>query len=314
MTKTIGTKAQIKNSILRHSAPLRPWALVPCIIILGLCGCGGKETKKTANESIPVRCRRVEIRNVKRTLDYAASLKAEDQASVYSKVTGKIIEKLKDDGSTVKKGETIAYIDRDEIGFKFEKAPLDSPLTGILGMVTIDRGDSVSPQSPVAEVVSIDNMRVSLDIPEKHLTDVALNQLAEISVDAFPDTFFSGKVTKISPIVDLETRAAPIELFIANPEHKLKPGMFARVKLILENKPNALLIPKEAVLGKGNELSVYAINGKTAHQRKVKVGVKEGGQIEIVEGLQAGETVVIMGQQRLRDGAEVIVEEDNPAK
>lgn len=279
-------------------------------IILGLCGCG-QEAKKTAAEAVPVRCQRVEARNIKRTLDYAASLKAEDQASVYPKVTGKIIEKLKDDGSFVNKGETIAYIDRDEIGFKFEKAPLDSPLKGILGMVTIDRGDSVSPLAPVAEVVSIDNIRASLDIPEKYLPNVALNQLAEISVDAFPEQTFPGKVTKVSPMVDLVTRTAPIDIFISNPGHKLKPGMFARVKLVLEEKQNVRLVAREALVGKAPQISVYVVNGNVAHQRAVTPGIREAGRVEIVSGLEAGELVVVMGQQRLRDGAAVVVEEES---
>lgn len=307
-----GTKAQSKSIRIRfsdNSGPLRLRAFVACLV-LTLGGCGEKAKKETAAEAVPVRCQGVEKRAIKRTLDYAASLKAEDQASVYPKVTGKIIEKLKDDGALVNKGETIAYIDRDEVGFKFEKAPLDSPLKGILGMVCVDRGDSVNPQTPVAEVVSIDNIRVSLDVPEKYLPSVALDQSAEISVDAFPLEIFTGKVSKISPMVDLETRTAPTEIFIANPGYKLKPGMFARVRLVLEEKKDAWLIPKEAVMGKDSEAFVYVINGRAAQQRKVKLGLKEGGYIEVLAGVEPGARIVVMGQQRLRDGAAVLVDEE----
>jgi len=284
--------------------------ILPCIMFLTLCGCGGKDAKKTAAEAVPVRCMRVEVRDLKRTLDYASSIKAQDDALVYPKVTGKIIEKLKEEGIAINKGETIAYIDRDEIGFKFEKSPVDSPLTGVIGSVYVDKGDSVTPQTPVAFVVNLDNARVSLDVPEKYLPAMTLGQSADISVDAFPGQTFTGKVFKISPIVDLQTRTAPIEIFIPNPGHKLTPGMFARVKLVLEEKKQIKLIPKEAVMGTAPDIIVYVVDGKIARQRKVKPGIRDGGEIEIVEGLNAGDMVVIMGQQRLRNGAEVIAEED----
>ena len=283
-------------------------------IVLTLCACGNKDTKKTAVAAVPVRCIRLEARDLKRTLDYASSIKAQDDALVYPKVTGKILEKLKEDGSAVNKGDIIAYIDRDEIGFKFKKSPVDCPLTGIIGLVYVDKGDSVSPQTPIAFVVNIDNVRVSLDVPEKYLPAMVLGQKADISVDAFPSQIFTGKVSKISPIVDLQTRTAPIEIFITNPEHKLTPGMFARVKLLLEEKKEIILIPKEAVIGKKPNTIVYAIDGKIARQHKVKTGIRYGGEVEIEAGLTAGESIVIMGQQRLRDGAEVVVEEKNLKK
>jgi len=316
MIKTIGTKAEGRRHkgtkfdfFILHST----FCILPCVILMTLCGCGGKEAKKSAVEAVPVRCLRVEARDLKRTLDYASSIKAQDDAMVYPKVTGKIIEKLKEEGIAVNKGETIAFIDRDEIGFKFEKSPVDSPLTGIIGSVYVDKGDSVSPQTPIAFVVNLDNARVSLDVPEKYLPVMILGQSADISVDAFPDQTFTGKVSKISPIVDLQTRTAPIEIFIANPGHKLTPGMFARVKLMLDEKKQVQLIPKEAVMGTAPDIIVYVVDGKIARQRKVKTGIRYGGEVEIEAGLTAGEMIVIMGQQRLRDGAEVIAEEDKTA-
>ena len=282
--------------------------LIAGATLLALCGCGEKADKKAEREAVPVRALRVVARDLKRTLDYASSIRAQNDAMVYPKVTGKIIEKLKEEGAAVEKGETIAFIDRDEIGFKFEKSPADSPLAGIIGSVYVDKGDSVSPQTAIAFVVDIDNVRVALDVPEKYLPLIALGQDAGIAVDAFPNESFNGKVSKISPIVDLQTRTAPVEIFIANAGHKLTPGMFARVKLVLEEKKKAILIPKEAVIGKDSDTIVYTLAGRTARQRAVKTGMRYGGEIEIEHGLAPGETVVIMGQQRLHDGAEVVME------
>lgn len=283
--------------------------IIPTLIFF-LCGCG-KEKAKKAEEIVPVRSRKVVEQVLKRTLDYASSIRAENDAFVYPKVTGKIIEKIKDDGDVVAKGDVLAYVDRDEVGFKFEKAPVQAPLAGMVGMVTVDKGDSVSPQTAIAQIVSIDNVRVSLDVPEKHLPDVALGQAAEITVDAFPGQTFTGKVSKISPIVELATRTAPVEIFIPNPGQKLKPGMFARVKLVLEEREHVRLVPREAVLGRNPQATLFVVEGKTVRLRPVTTGAGEGGLIEITAGVSNNEEVVIMGQQRLRDGMTVLAERDN---
>ena len=101
-----------------------------------LSGCGKAPAKGAKKESaIPVKVMKVAIEDLDKALEYVGNIKGRDEAVVYPKVSGKIIEKVKEDGSSVSKGETIAYIDRDEVGLKFEKAPVESPLTGTVGRV-----------------------------------------------------------------------------------------------------------------------------------------------------------------------------------
>ncbi|MEJ2744808.1 MAG: hypothetical protein P8123_03850, partial [bacterium] len=104
-------------------------------LFIAAAGCGKKVEKE--KEVIPIRAMRVQPGAIARTLDYADNIEAWDRAEVFPKVSGKILEKLKEDGSPVTKGEILAYIDRDEVGFKFEKAPVESPLTGIIGRVYV---------------------------------------------------------------------------------------------------------------------------------------------------------------------------------
>ena len=173
-------------------------------------------------ETIPVRVARLAARDIERTLEYVGDIKGQDEAMVYPKVSGKISEKLKEDGAKVREGDVLATIDRDEVGLKFEKAPVESPLAGVVGRVYVDRGASVSPQTPVALVVNMDRVRVRLDVPEKYLPSISLNQSAKLSVDAWAGQIFTGKVSKISPIVDLDTRTAPIEIS-ADPDRFFNP-------------------------------------------------------------------------------------------
>jgi len=270
-----------------------------------------KEVKKEVQETIPVKVIRVELRELDEVLEYVGNIKAQDEAIVYPKVSGKITKKVKVDGERVDKGEILAYIDRDEVGLKFEKAPVESPLKGIIGRVYVDIGQNVNAETPIALVVDIDKVRIALDIPEKYIPKVSLGQEAKIMVDAYPQEIFTGKATKISPLVNLENRAAPIEISLDNQGHRLKSGMFASVSLIIEKHPSVPVILKEAILGKEPDAYVYLIEDNKAVAKKITLGIHSGPYYEVLEGIKEGDSVVIVGQQRLYDNASVTAEIGN---
>lgn len=288
---------------------------VSCILVIGICSSGcskKKELNKQLEEIIPVKIMKITPRDIQKTLDYVDDVKAQDEAQIYPKVNGKIIEKTKEDGSAVNKGDIIAYIDRDEVGLKFEKAPVESPLSGIIGRVYVDKGTSVTPQTPIALVIDIDNVKIDLDIPEKYIPQISIGQEASIKVDSYPGIKFKGNVSKISPVIDLATRTAPIEIEIPNAEHRLKPGMFARVQLTTEQHKNVLAVLKEAFVGREPNIYLFVIENNKAVLRKITTGIHQGNFIEVTRGLNAGENIVVMGQQKLRDGTSVtIVEEES---
>ncbi|MDD5680307.1 MAG: efflux RND transporter periplasmic adaptor subunit [Candidatus Omnitrophica bacterium] len=281
-----------------------------CILLTGtmITGCGKKSAAKDTNELIPVKVMKVRLENLDKSLEYVGDIKGQDEAIVYPKVSGKIVEKVKDDGSPIEKGEVIAYIDRDEVGLKFEKAPVESPLAGIVGRVYVDIGSSVTPQTPIAIVCNMGKAEIDLNIPEKYLSNVSLGQEAEVIVDAYPNEKFIGKVAQITPVVDLQTRAAPVEIVIDNTACHLQSGMFAKVKLTIEERKNVPVILKEAIIGREPNTYVYVIENNKAVMKKVVLGIRQGPYFEIVEGVKEGDAVVILGQQKLRDGVDVSVE------
>lgn len=277
-------------------------------------GCQGerKEASK-GEEKIPVKVIRIEPKTIRDILDYVGDIRAQEEALVYPKVSGKIIEKLKEDGDVVKKGDIIAYIDRDEVGFKFEKAPVESPLGGVVGRVYVDIGTNVNIQTPVALVIDMDKVEIELDVPAKYLPQISLGQDASVSVDAYPKEEFIGKVSKISPVVDLDTRTAPIEIVIPNKDHRLKSGMLAKVHLIIKEERNVPVILKEAIMGKEPELYVFVIENGKAYMKKIALGIHEGPNYQVKEGLKTGDLVVVLGQQRLYEEAPVIIEKEQEA-
>jgi multidrug efflux pump subunit AcrA (membrane-fusion protein) len=278
-------------------------------LLILFSGCAKKEeVKKSVIQAVPVKVARVEIKDMHRVLEYVGNIRAQDEAMVYPKVSGKIIEKVKIEGASINKGDAVVFIDRDETGFKFNKAPVESPLSGVVGKVLVDIGSNVSPQTAVALVVDMDKVRINLDIPEKYLPKVYLGQNALVRVDAYPEKEFSGKVTKISPVVDLDTRASYIEIAIDNPEHYLKSGMFAKVSLFIEEHKDVPVIFKEAILGKEPDNYVYVAEGNKVNIRKITLGIHQGSEYEVTSGLRKEELVVILGQQKLYDNAPVTIE------
>jgi multidrug efflux pump subunit AcrA (membrane-fusion protein) len=274
------------------------------VLIVAAAGCG-KKTESKALDVPAVRTETVAREDLVETIDYVGTIRARDEATVYPRVTGKIVAKLKNEGDPVAKGETIALIDRDEVGFTFETAPVESPLSGVIGRIPVDLGTSVTPQTPVATVVDLSQAEIRLDVPEKYLPILSPGLKCRISVDAYPGETFVGEVVQVSPVLDIETRTAPAEIVIPNPDHRLKPGMFARVKIAARTFSGVPTISQEALVGRAPDAAVFLVEGEVARLRKVVLGFKQGSRLQIAEGLSGGETVIVMGQQRLQDGDRV---------
>lgn len=285
--------------------------LAVILIFPGGCQKQSANPKKDAGpEIIPVKVVTVVPQDMQELLDYVANIKAQQEVLVFPKVTGKIIEKIKQEGDPVVKAETIAFIDRDEVGLTFAKAPVESPISGIVGKVMVDIGSNVSSQTPVAMVVDMEKVKVYLDVPEKYLTRLTLGMHAAVTVDAYPGQSFDGVLEKINPVLDIATRTIQAEIIIDNKDHKLRSGMYAKVKLVTQEYKDALAVFKEAVLGKEPKQYVYIVDGQKAVLKEVATGLRQGGYLQVKEGIKAGDKVVIMGQQRLYEGAAVLVEEN----
>jgi len=291
---------------------VKPFFIIGIAVAVNLsqAGCNAKQPQspQSKKEIIPVKVIGVELRDIQESLDYVGTIEAQNEAIIYPKVSGKISEKIKEEGASVLKDETIVFIDRDEVGLKFEKAPVVSTLNGVVGKLFVDLGQHVNLQTPIAQVMDIEKIKIKLDIPEKYTAQLSLGLKAKIKVDAYPQQEFNGEVTKIIPVVELTSRTLPIEITGDNPGLILKPGMFARVSLILKKYEKTPVILKEALLDTKDEPAVYIIENNRAFLRKIKLGIKDGPYYQVTAGLKPGDLVVIMGQQRLYESAEVKIE------
>jgi membrane fusion protein (multidrug efflux system) len=129
---------------------------------------------------------------------------------------------------------------------------------------------------------------------------------AQVEVDAFPGEQFSGAVSRVAPVFDPATRTATIEIEVPNPGFRLKPGMYARVRLTVEEKPAALTVPRNAIVDQNGVRGVFLVVEDTAHFQGVTTGIQDEAYVEVVEGLTDGQRVVTSGALALRDGDRVI--------
>ena len=143
-------------------------------------------------------------------------------------------------------------------------------------------------------------------MPERFLAQAKVGQRFQISIAAFPGEKFDGEVYFIAPQVDPVNRTGTIKAKVANADLRLKPGMFASAELTLKVKEDAVVIPEAALMPQGESVAVIVVDDTlTAQMRPVKIGVRIAGRVEIVEGLQGGETVVVEGWQKTRPGGKV---------
>jgi hypothetical protein len=151
-------------------------------------------------------------------------------------------------------------------------------------------------------------LRLVANVVERDLKAVNVGDRAQVEVDAFPGEKFAGRIARLSPVLDPATRTAQMEIEIGNREYRLKPGMYARVDLIVEDKNNVLVIPKISLVDSQGERGVYlpGEDGKAKFKR-VKVGIENSERAEILEGLAEGETIVSTGAGALRRDDQLMV-------
>ena len=185
-----------------------------------------------------------------------------------------------------------------------------APFAGQVKERSVTQGQYLKVQTPVMVIVNIDPLRVRLQVPEKMAAWVKTGQEVTVSVEAFPGRAFTGKITRINPSVNQQTRAFEVEALIDNRESLLKPGFFVKATIPSSVVVDALIIPQEALLYVYGVYKVFVIDGNTLKEREVKIGERTGDEVEIVEGLAVGDRVALATKgQELKEGA--IVESAN---
>jgi len=190
---------------------------------------------------------------------------------------------------------------------QLEKTRIVAPFSGIVGLRHVSVGEYITAGQALVNLEAIDPVKADFRVPEKFLPAIRVGQSIRIKVDAFPEDSFEGKVYAIDPRLDVAGRSLLVRAMVPNQDQRLRPGLFARVTVLLQLKEDALTVPEQAIVPQGDSQFVFRIVDGKVHLTKVVTGTRREGRVEIVEGLSAGDEVVTAGQLKIRDGSAVSV-------
>jgi len=190
---------------------------------------------------------------------------------------------------------------------RLDKVRIEAPFAGIVGARRVSPGAYLRAGDAITELAQIDALRVTFSAPELYLGRIAVGAPVQVRTTAYPDLVVTGAVGVIAPVLDRASRTADVVAHIPNPDRKLRPGMSAEVTVVLEERPDALTIPAEAVFFQGQQAFVYTVGAdSTVAMAPVGLGTRSAALVEVITGLDAGQTVVRAGHQKLFPGARVM--------
>lgn len=188
---------------------------------------------------------------------------------------------------------------------RLQKTQIRAPFAGIVGIRNVSVGDYVKEGQELVNIEDIGALKADFRLPESYLSRLRKGQSVEVSTDAMPGQTFKGTLDAIDPLLDASGRAISLRARLENPDLKLRPGMFVRVRLAFGGERQGLAVPEEALVPAGNDNFVFRVAEGKAQRVMVKVGQRRDATVEITEGLKAGDEVVSAGQLKLRDGVPV---------
>ncbi len=225
---------------------------------------------------------------------------------VFPSIGGKVVQINVSLGSSIRKGDILAYIDPSEAGSYYVNSPVTAPISGSILTSPVKVGQKVTASSVIAKIGDISNLQVTAKVPERYVAYLKKGQKAQITFQAYGDQIFEASVYRISPVVDPATRTKEIILHFDQKYPQINAGMFAEVKLFTVDYSGYPAIQQDALTENGDDYYLYIVKeDSTVTKRKIVRGKNVDGYVQILEGLEPGEVVVTEGMLTLYEGAKV---------
>jgi len=213
------------------------------------------------------------------------------------------LQDLDDAQAAVKVAEADVALARSRLG----KTRVTAPFDGTVGARRVSVGHYLRAGDEITELAGLTELRVRFGAPELYMAKLRKGAPVTVSTPAFPDAKLQGEIEVVEPVVDAGTRSARIVARLANPGSLLRPGMSADVTVVLSERPDALVVPSEAIFAQGEQQLVYVIKAdSTVAPAPLTLGLRQAGSVEILGGLAAGDLIVRTGHQKLFPGAKVM--------
>jgi membrane fusion protein (multidrug efflux system) len=231
---------------------------------------------------------------------WLAKSKSDRAAELHQK--GFVSAQAKDDAEG---GLRVAQATLQSAEARLAKMEIKAPFSGVIGLRQVSVGDYVKDGQDMVNLEAIESLKVDFKVPEVFLQQVQVGQTMQLTLDALPGKAYDGKVLAINPLVDAAGRSVVIRALIRNTNAALRPGMFARVRLLTDEKSDSLVVPEQALVPQGEDQYVFKVVDGKAQRTRVEIGQRRDGKVEVLRGLAANDMVVTAGQLKIRDGTMV---------
>ena len=261
----------------------------------------GVKLTNIAQRNIGLKLVEADIKKIEDVLIINGIVKPEPDrvAEVSTRIEGRIEKLYAKVGDQVKKGQKLAAILPRQIGNPPPLVFVTAPLTGIVATRNVSVGGTVEPNKTLFRIVNLTEVIVEGEVFESDIYKVKLGKDARISLDAYPDNVFNGKVTFIASELEPTKRTLHIWVTVDNNEGLLKPELFAKIALIVGHSNEAISIPIKAIIDDGVEKFVFVKNGDRFVKQDVATGLSDDRYIEIIDGLYPGDEVVTEGNRQI---------------
>ena len=269
---------------------------------------GQRATKGQVLVKLDNSVQKADLERAKANLTLSAS-KYERAVDLRNK--GFISSQAKDEAENTLK---VAQADAALAAARLAKTEILAPFSGTVGLRSVSVGDYVKEGQDMVNIEDTDTLKADFRVPETLMKQVSAGQTLQVTLDAIGDKAYAGKVYAINPLIDANGRSLVIRANVPNVDGRLRPGMFARVRLFTSDIRDTLVVPEESIIPLGDEKYVYRVADGKALRQKVEIGQRRDGKVEIVSGLAAGDRIVTAGVVKIRDGAAIRVANEAPAE
>jgi len=225
----------------------------------------------------------------------------------YADVRGILVRLYVELGDYVRANQVIAEVDPSQPGFTYALSPVRARVSGTVTSLPLNQGDVVNLQVPIATIGDLNRLQVVAAIPERYISRIRIGLPSDIYLQAWPGYVIPVEVSEINPVVDSASRTMGIKMDIPRSELRAQAGMYAEIRLTTEEKEDVVIIPSDAVLRRFGDTFVFVVEDDIAVKKSIVLGISQDENVEVVEGIEAGERVVIQGQTYLEDSVGVRV-------
>ncbi|HOL56974.1 MAG TPA: efflux RND transporter periplasmic adaptor subunit [Spirochaetota bacterium] len=239
-------------------------------------------------------------------IELNGEIKTRVEVDVYPDTMGKLARLYVNVGDYVQKGSVIAEVDPSRPGMNYELSPVKATISGTVTAIPFQIGSTVTQQTGIVKIGDLTDIKIISYVSEKYLSKIKVGLPVIIKLEAYPSESFKGVLSETSPVVDPQTRMLEVKTSLLKKDSRVKPGMFAKLKIIIEKKEGIVKIPEECIVKRYGEDFVFVVKDQSyVEKRKVKIGIRIDNKVEIMEGLLPDEEIVFRGQTLLEDKTKI---------